>query len=358
MNPMLLAAIALISGAAAIVLWLQQSKLQDQVKEALDRADKAEQEAKKEADRAESAHKKLSQRQAPTIVKEDKGSAEAKAQAVAAKEEVKKLQAALKRHEAELMQAQIAQRRAEAKAEEFAAIAADRTRKPVGAIVPAEVEAPAPRPEPVQNTEETNERFAMRKAELQAERDKMELERERLRVEREAAKATRDADRNRELVEKLVADRGQLRQALIEREFYLRVLERKAEHNRRAYIMTMGALDLAEDELYRIKHGRERPEYQPNRAANISAPEGVEAAAQSAEEAETQVDEAPAAAIPAVALPVATVDAAVEAEAAALLAEPEVDPAPAPEPEPEPEPAPAPAPESEPETDTEPKPEA
>ena len=100
-------------------------------------------------------------------------------------------------------------------------------------------------------------------------------ERQKLQTEREAARTDRERERLREFVDKLQLDRDRWRQGALEREMELRILRRKAEHNRRAWVMTMGALDLAEDELYRIKHGTERPEFTPNRAAHVAAAEEI-----------------------------------------------------------------------------------
>ncbi len=270
MNSMTLAIVAAVCGALAIYLWTAQSKLNDEIKRLRDEADKARADARKEADRAEAARKKADAPRDGGPAKEDKAAKELKAQAVAAKEEVKRLHAALKRAEQEDHETQIKLRRAEARVEELAAALQMPSKKAVAAPAP---QAPPPVPEPVRaepveladdpQQAERAEQAALRRAELEAERAARQAEAEQARTEREAARAARQESKDQEFIAKLLDQREHLKHLVFQRELELRILDRKQEHNRQAYIMTMGALELAEDELYRLKHGRERPDWQP-----------------------------------------------------------------------------------------------
>lgn len=263
MNVMVLASVAALCGLAAIWFFLQHSKNQELLRKAQDRADKAEADARKEAEKAEAARKRVEQPR-DAAPREDKLLKETKAVAVAAKEEVKRLQAAVKRAEQEKHDLEIKTRRFEGRVEELThALEAASHKKPAAVVV-----APAPAPEPIAASPVReapaevvlDERALLRKAELEVERAARMAEAEKARTEREAARAARSDDKLQEFVEKLKAERERLRQMLFDRELVLRIERKKGEHNRRAYMMTMGALDLAEDELYRLKHGRERPE--------------------------------------------------------------------------------------------------
>jgi len=63
----------------------------------------------------------------------------------------------------------------------------------------------------------------------------------------------------------------ELQKSLKARETELKVLRRKQEHNRRAYLVTMMQLDLAQDELYMLKTGKPRRDTQK---ARRQVPEG------------------------------------------------------------------------------------
>jgi hypothetical protein len=84
-------------------------------------------------------------------------------------------------------------------------------------------------------------------------------------------RAEQQASSEHERLEQVLVERERLARMVFDRELDLRIFRKKAEDNRRAYLMTMSALDLAEEEVYRMKHGRERPEYdarQQNDAAD------------------------------------------------------------------------------------------
>ena len=343
MNVMVLASVAALCGLAAIWLFLQQSKNQELLRKAQDRADKAEADARKEAEKAEAARKRVDQPR-DAAPKEDKLLKETKAVAVAAKEEVKRLQAAVKRVEQEKNEIEIKTRRFEGRVEELThALEAASHKKPSAVVV-----APAPAPEPIaappvrEAPAEVvlDERALLRKAELEAERAARMAEAEKARTEREAARAARSDDKLQEFVEKLKAERERLRQMLFDRELVLRIERKKGEHNRRAYMMTMGALDLAEDELYRIKHGRERPELvthrhdeagfdSAEREDEVSAEAPVVASAEEVAEARAAVAavEAVGAAELAAAEAAAVQEAAAQEAAAQEVVEPQAEPA-------------------------------
>jgi hypothetical protein len=72
---------------------------------------------------------------------------------------------------------------------------------------------------------------------------------------RNVANEEREVDRARKSIERLEAANHRLKQAVVERESALRRLGQKAEHNRRAYVITQLQLDLVNDEVYTLKHG-------------------------------------------------------------------------------------------------------
>ncbi len=332
MNVTVLAVLAAACGALAIYLWTAQSKLNDTIKGLKDDLDKARSDAKAQADRAEAARKKAdsaarSVGSAAPAGGEDKAAKDTKAQLVAAKEQLKQSQAAVKRMETEANDGAIKLRKAEARIEELAAALAHPPKKgaaPVEAAPPPVERARdehrddrrehfrdddrdddrdderAPDPE----REERIQRAAARRAEFEAEKAARLAEAEKARAERDAARAARQDSKDQEFIARLKGEREHLKQLVFSRELELRILWRKAEHNRQAYIMTLGALDLAEDELYRIKHGRERPDYEPPRedgegGQRAALPESFSASAEERAAAEAAADAALAQVAPA-----------------------------------------------------------
>lgn len=270
MNITVLALLAAACGGFAIYLFAAQSKLHDTIKQLRDDYERARADAKKEADRAEALRKKLDSPRSGAASKDDKpgrDDKDTKALLVAVREQVKQLQAAVKRGETENNDTQIKLRRAEARVEELGNALHHPPKKVVALAAVAIEEAPAPPPVPPpepeldSEREERMERSAARRAELEAERTARLAEAEQARAERDAARAARQESKDQEFIAQLKDQREHLKHLVFVRELDLRILERKAEHNRRAYMMTLGALDLAEDELYRLKHGRERPEF-------------------------------------------------------------------------------------------------
>ena len=280
MDILSLAILAGVCGAAAIYLWLALSRTQLELTALQERIGKAETEASKAAERAESLRKKLEGTR-ETVSKDDKQLKESRARAAEAKEEVKRLQAAAKRSEQLIEELQAAGRKAEGRIEELS-VMAQLPRKAPAVVAAAVVEAPAepaaPRePPPPREPIPEDPRVALRRAELEAEREQRQLDVQKLRQERDTWRAEQQQNSDRDELQYLRIERERLGKMVFERELDLRILSKKAEDNRRAYIVTMGALDLAEDELYRLKHGRERPEYDPSRAQGGPRPHGVDA---------------------------------------------------------------------------------
>ncbi len=293
MEVMSLAALAVVCGAVAIYLWMSVAKLQTQLDGFRARADKAEAEAGKATDRADALRKKL-EKTGDSNAYEERSLKEARARASEAKEELQKTRAALKRAEQQTEELALKMRKADSQIEELQVMAQVRRPQAAAPVVvqpaPEPVQAAAPAPtEPRPD----DPQLLLRRAELDAEREQRELERQKMKQERDAQRAQSEEQRLREVCDQLAQERNRWRQEALGRELELRITFRKAEHNRRAYVMTMGALDLAEDELYRIKHGTERPEFTPNRAAGF-APD-LEAERNAGTQAEDRLDDVEAA---------------------------------------------------------------
>jgi len=75
-------------------------------------------------------------------------------------------------------------------------------------------------------------------------------------------------------VEKMRSKVKSYKDSLVKRESELRKLRRRNEHNRRAYIITQLQLDLANDEIYVLKHGELPPIKQADKQAKRSALRG------------------------------------------------------------------------------------
>ncbi len=99
-------------------------------------------------------------------------------------------------------------------------------------------------------------------------------------IARSESMVERDLQRAQEFIERLQERHHGLRQRLVVATADLRLVSRKNEHNRRAYMITQLQLDLAQDELYVIKHGHPpempRAEKSKKRASLIPAEETVE----------------------------------------------------------------------------------
>lgn len=74
-----------------------------------------------------------------------------------------------------------------------------------------------------------------------------------VRVEQDSERDRAEASRQRAAI-------AAMKRALAEKEVLIRTLKRKLEHNRRAYLVTMLQLDLAQDELCLLKYGHVRRE--------------------------------------------------------------------------------------------------
>lgn len=261
MGSSILTLVAIVCGAAALYFWTALAKVQEQLKKLGDRAEKAEKDEGKAQERAEQLRKKL-EKTAEAVAKEDRGQKEAAQRVAAIKEDVAKARSAQKKAEDSLTELQTKHRKAEHQLEELQHVVNELKGKKKQVVV--EEEAPPP---PVVE----DPKLAARRAEYEAERALRQAEIEKLRLEQQAVREEQQVGRVRDQLNKLRSEREWIINELFEMRLALRVTNQKAEDNRRAYIMTMGALDLAEDELYRLKHGRERPEFTPNRAAHVEA---------------------------------------------------------------------------------------
>lgn len=297
MGSVILGIVAFLCGSAALYFWMAQAKLAEEVQKQTERAEKIEAESGKAKERAESLRKRL-EKSGEAVSKDDRTHKELTARLAAGKEDVAKARSAQKKAEETLADLLVKHRRAEHQLEELHAVVAELKGKKKVVVV----EEPPP---PVVE----DPKAAARRAEYEAERALRQAEIEKLRLEREALREEQQSTRTRESLQKLRSERDWIINELFEMRLALRITNQKAEDNRRAYIMTMGALDLAEDELYRLKHGRERPEYTPNRAAHVvaavevdgsDAGEGADVSAVlAAAEAEHPLPEAEPAAAPA-----------------------------------------------------------
>ena len=89
-----------------------------------------------------------------------------------------------------------------------------------------------------------------------------------------AAAEPKDARLDPDELERLRAENERLRRRSAELNERLKVALRKAEHNRRAYLVTQMQLDLAEDRIHLLTKGKPRPVLGKGRAAVPEAPEG------------------------------------------------------------------------------------
>jgi chromosome segregation ATPase len=270
MGSTILALVAVVCGAAALYFWTTLAKLQEQVQKISDRAEKAEGEERKAQERAEAMRKKL-EKTAEAVAKEDRGQKDTAQRVASIKEDVAKARSGQKKAEDALVELQTKHRKAEHQLEELQLVVNELKGRKKAAVV-VEEEAPAPPPPPFVE----DPKVAARRAEYEAERALRQVELDKLRLEQAAVREEQQIGRVRDQLNKLRGEREWIINELFEMRLALRVTNQKAEDNRRAYIMTMGALDLAEDELYRLKHGRERPEFTPNRAAHVTAAVEVE----------------------------------------------------------------------------------
>ncbi|MBP46693.1 MAG: hypothetical protein CMH53_02030 [Myxococcales bacterium] len=248
MNVVLLATIAGVCGFAAIALWTQLSASKDAMKAADARAQSAEADAKKQSDRANAMQRKLErggEERAGAKRKADKS----KTQLTDLRNELSRANAALTKSQAEQQASARLGRQSQRRVEELEGMLA--IKGPAKPQVVAE-----PEPEPALPADDPR---AERRAELEAERLARTVEIERLKTERFKAKQERLAEQERQEIISLREERKTYLEEIFKRESTLRACLRKERDNYRAYIITKGQLDLALDDLYRIKHGKERP---------------------------------------------------------------------------------------------------
>lgn len=120
---------------------------------------------------------------------------------------------------------------------------------------------------------------------LRGDNERLRAENERLRMDLDAARRDRSEQQRRrpspdatsaapatEDAARLRAEFDDLRRRLAETDEHLRVALRKAEHNRRAYIVTQMQLDLAEDRLHILTTGKPRPVFESPMGGPVERP--------------------------------------------------------------------------------------
>ena len=130
-------------------------------------------------------------------------------------------------------------------------------------------------------------RLKEEKKELEQARETAKREAEQKAAGAEAPPVERPArpDRDeREELERLKTNVRKLRRTMQTMETEARVLKRKVEHNRRAYLVTLMQLDLAQDELCLLKTGKVRRQTRQARQQVPPPREDVECAGEDAEE--------------------------------------------------------------------------
>ncbi len=244
-----LAAITIVCGIAAVFFFMQSSRLRETIADLDTRAGEAETEARKQSDRAESIRRKLEAARNEASEKGQGGGARKRLNEL--KDEVKRQTAALDKVNAGQKTLERRARRAENRVEELQAVISGR-----GLKVPSEEDVapppPAPVAEPVTADPEV-ERRALRRAELDADKAERILEIERLRTQRELSQSERLAEEERAELAQLRDERDVMAERIMGTEQNLRIAYRKLEANRRAYIVTARKLELADDELFRLR---------------------------------------------------------------------------------------------------------
>lgn len=264
MDVMVLGALAILGGGAAIYFWMTSARNADELKAARERADKAEGEIRKERDRAEKSSKKAE--------KAGSSTAELQRSLDEARQKIADLTTESSRHAAaerklkdELEASTREARKIERRIEELEAMMAikgqqvELTQKAEAdddAPPPVTEAAPGPAPAGPSAADLAKQ---LRIETLRKEREERTLEMEKLKDAREQARQERHADKDRQELAELRKEKERWLEILFHKERDLRAQQRLGRDNYRAYIITKGQLDLALDDLYRIKHGRERP---------------------------------------------------------------------------------------------------
>ena len=262
MEMMVLGVIAAGCGAAAIYFWMASSRLKEEASAVEERANKTIAEARKTADRAEKISKKAGKHQADTSVA-DRALETARAKVAELHNETGRLATIEKKLSGELEHTGRDLRKATRRLEELEAMLSLRgglepeaRRDDDDDEAPPVVVAAAPA---VAVTSAADVEKQLRLENLVREREERSLEAERLRIERDRLRNEQMAKKDLDELAELRREKERWLEMLFERERNLRVESRKGRDNYRAYIITKGQLDLALDELYRRKHGRERP---------------------------------------------------------------------------------------------------
>lgn len=110
----------------------------------------------------------------------------------------------------------------------------------------------------VKQAQEASEAAGRKTADLTSDVDRLRSERDEA-LRRPAPAPVKEARPPREDRTGLRDENERLRRDLAEKTERLRVALRKAEHNRRAYLVTQMQLDLAEDRIYLLTKGKPRP---------------------------------------------------------------------------------------------------
>lgn len=255
--PVPLILIAIVCVAAAVFFYNKAAKLSDTIDSAQSEAESAKAEARKNGERAEQLRKKYESVR-DTTADHEKAAKDARKKASDMKAELQKFRTESEGASKKLKSLERQARRSEQEVAELRSMIDAR-----GIIAKA---APKPEPEAVVvehapvEVAPANDSRALRMAELAEKKEERRLEFERLQNERETLRNSRLAVEEREELEKLRGSSQALYDQVFARERELRVAHRKLEHNRQAYIVTAKQLDLVEDELYRVIHGKERPE--------------------------------------------------------------------------------------------------
>jgi len=258
-----LTALALLAAAVAIFNWIRANALAQRIDEAGKARADAESERRALAEKVESLEKRFAGK-SDALAKLEREARETKATATSAKEELKKAKAAVERAESAEKVAGTKLRGAEASLEELRAVLAETRKELDAARRKHATPPPAETPPPVRKEREPtpeDEKLAARRAAIEAEKEERREDRSRERIARLEARIAELEGHGDERFDKLRADRKAMLQRIVEQEAYLRTLQRQAEHNRRAYIVTQSQLDLLEDRLYILKHGTARPEH-------------------------------------------------------------------------------------------------
>lgn len=127
----------------------------------------------------------------------------------------------------------------------------------------------------LEKAKQKHEELSQRSNAVQQRAQEQHQEAERLRQELARAQANGSPEGAHERLRRLEEENKQLRTELARYAERLRIAQRKAEHNRRAYLVTKMQLDLAEDKLYVLTTGSARPRLAESRSAERGGPDAT-----------------------------------------------------------------------------------